>query len=227
MLIAARFVLGLAVGCAALVVPLYLSEIAPTEIRGAIALAEPAHDRGGHPRRVHRQRDPRLLRRLAADARPGRGPVAGPARRHDSSCPRRRASSSSRATRTRRARCCEEQPDDGRAEEAPERKIEEIREVEEQEEGGGLRSCSSEPWVRPALVVAIGLAVFQQLIGINTIIYYAPTTLTNVGFGPESAIYAEPRDRRAQRGDDDRRDPARRPRGPQAAAAERASSAWS
>src|SRR3954469_242789 len=36
-LIAARFVLGLAVGSAALVVPLYLSEIAPTEIRGAIS----------------------------------------------------------------------------------------------------------------------------------------------------------------------------------------------
>ena len=36
-LIAARFVIGLAVGSAALVVPLYLSEIAPTEVRGAIA----------------------------------------------------------------------------------------------------------------------------------------------------------------------------------------------
>src|SRR3954471_23799881 len=36
-LIAARFILGLAVGSAALVVPLYLSEIAPTKIRGAIS----------------------------------------------------------------------------------------------------------------------------------------------------------------------------------------------
>jgi MFS family permease len=45
-------------------------------------------------------------------------------------------------------------------------------------------------WVRPALVVAAGLAVFQQLVGINTIIYYAPTTLTNVGFAKTSAIYA-------------------------------------
>lgn len=32
-----RVVLGLAVGAAALIVPLYLSEIAPTEIRGAIS----------------------------------------------------------------------------------------------------------------------------------------------------------------------------------------------
>ena len=44
--------------------------------------------------------------------------------------------------------------------------------------------------MRPALVVAIGLAAFQQFIGINTIIYYAPTTLTNAGFGSDSAIYA-------------------------------------
>ena len=35
-LVAARFIIGLGVGSAALVVPLYLSEIAPTEIRGAI-----------------------------------------------------------------------------------------------------------------------------------------------------------------------------------------------
>ena len=36
-LVAARVVIGLAVGSAALAVPLYLSEIAPTEIRGRIA----------------------------------------------------------------------------------------------------------------------------------------------------------------------------------------------
>src|SRR5436190_8873506 len=35
-LVAARFIIGLAVGSAALVVPLYLAEIAPAEIRGAI-----------------------------------------------------------------------------------------------------------------------------------------------------------------------------------------------
>jgi MFS transporter, SP family, sugar:H+ symporter len=53
----------------------------------------------------------------------------------------------------------------------------------------GLRALSA-GWLRPALIVAIGLAAFQQFIGINTIIYYAPTTLTNAGFGSSAAIYA-------------------------------------
>jgi MFS transporter, SP family, sugar:H+ symporter len=75
-----------------------------------------------------------------------------------------------------------------RTEEEAEKEIREIKEVERQEEGG-LRELMA-PWVRPALIVAIGLAVFQQIIGINTIIYYAPTTLKNVGYGDAAAIYA-------------------------------------
>jgi sugar porter (SP) family MFS transporter len=39
-----------------------------------------------------------------------------------------------------------------------------------------------EPWIRPALVVGIGLAFFQQATGINTIIYYAPTIFEFAGF---------------------------------------------
>jgi SP family sugar:H+ symporter-like MFS transporter len=74
-------------------------------------------------------------------------------------------------------------------EEQADSKIEEIREVDEKEDAGGFEMLKA-AWVRPALVVAIGLAVFQQFIGINTIIYYAPTTLTSVGFGDEAAIYA-------------------------------------
>ena len=75
-----------------------------------------------------------------------------------------------------------------RDEEAVAREIQEIKEVERDEEGG-LRELAA-PWVRPALIVAIGLAIFQQIIGINTIIYYAPTTLTEAGFGDQAATYA-------------------------------------
>jgi SP family sugar:H+ symporter-like MFS transporter len=77
----------------------------------------------------------------------------------------------------------EVQPDEA------ESQIEAIQETDEREGATGLAALR-EGWVRPALVVAIGLAILQQLIGINTIIYYAPTTLTSVGFGDEAAIYA-------------------------------------
>lgn len=42
------------------------------------------------------------------------------------------------------------------------------------------------PAVRPALVVGIGLAVFQQITGINTVIYYAPTILQSAGMSSAS-----------------------------------------
>jgi len=38
------------------------------------------------------------------------------------------------------------------------------------------------PALRPALIVGVGLAVFQQVTGINTVIYYAPTILQSAGF---------------------------------------------
>jgi MFS transporter, SP family, galactose:H+ symporter len=40
--------------------------------------------------------------------------------------------------------------------------------------------------VRPALVVGLGLAVFQQITGINTVIYYAPRILQSAGFNSAS-----------------------------------------
>ena len=188
-LVAARFVIGLAVGSAALVVPLYLSEIAPTEIRGAIGSLNQMMIVVGILAAfvvnaiLASSGDWRLMLGLAAV--PSLILLAGMFSMPET--PRFLVKTGEEGEA--REVLDEVTADDARGEETPERKIEEIRDVEEQEEGGGLRLLR-EPWVRPALVVAIGLAVFQQLIGINTIIYYTPTTLTSVGFGPESAIYA-------------------------------------
>jgi sugar porter (SP) family MFS transporter len=40
--------------------------------------------------------------------------------------------------------------------------------------------------VRPALLVGLGLAIFQQITGINTVIYYAPKILQAAGFNSAS-----------------------------------------
>ena len=43
-------------------------------------------------------------------------------------------------------------------------------------------------WVRPALVVGCGLAIFTQLSGIEMIVYYTPTILTDNGFSDSTAL---------------------------------------
>jgi sugar porter (SP) family MFS transporter len=65
---------------------------------------------------------------------------------------------------------------------------EELDEIEEQSrEEGGLREALA-PNIRPLLVIGLVLAVAQQLIGVNTVIYYAPTILKFTGLGSGSAI---------------------------------------
>jgi len=184
-LIAARFILGLAVGSAALVVPLYLSEIAPTETRGAIASLNQLMIVAGIlvafivNAVLASSGNWRLMLGLAAV--PAVILLVGMIFMPET--PRHLVNVGDEdAARD----VIEAMPGD----EHPDERVEEIREVQQEESGTGLRAVFQETWLRPALIVAIGLAVFQQLVGINTIIYYAPTTLTNVGFGKESAIYA-------------------------------------
>jgi SP family sugar:H+ symporter-like MFS transporter len=185
-LVVARFIIGLAVGSAALVVPLYLSEIAPTEIRGAISSLNQLMIVGGIlvafivNAILASSGDWRLMLGLAAV--PSLILLVGMLFMPET--PRYLVHAGEEDTARQ---VLEDLPGD----ESPRERIEEIREVEEHEEtGAGLRGLWQAKWVRPALLIATGLAVFQQLVGINTIIYYAPTTLTNVGFAKTSAIYA-------------------------------------
>jgi SP family galactose:H+ symporter-like MFS transporter len=53
-------------------------------------------------------------------------------------------------------------------------------------QGGDWRELFK-PAVRPALVIGVGLAIFQQVTGINTVIYYAPTIFEFAGFSSASA----------------------------------------
>ena len=55
----------------------------------------------------------------------------------------------------------------------------------ESQEHGSLRDLLS-PVLRPALIVGIGLAIFQQVTGINTVIYYAPMIIQSAGISSAS-----------------------------------------
>lgn len=41
---------------------------------------------------------------------------------------------------------------------------------------------------RPALITGLGAAIFQQIIGSNTVIFYAPTIFTNIGLGVYASL---------------------------------------
>ena len=61
----------------------------------------------------------------------------------------------------------------------------------ERKQTTGTLSILRAKWVRPALIIGIGIMIFQQFTGINTIIYYSPTIFEMAGFGAESgnAVY--------------------------------------
>lgn len=186
-LVLSRFVLGLSAGLAAVTLPVYLSEIAPARIRGAVtafyALAIVTGQFIGF-----------IVGALFAQAEAWRwmlGLAVVPSvlfllglffiwesprwlvRQH-------REEDAWNVLRY------------DRNEEEARRELDEIKEIERIEEEEGVTSWREmlAPWVRPILIVGIGLAILQQTMGINTIIYYTPTTLTNVGFGNEAAIIA-------------------------------------
>jgi sugar porter (SP) family MFS transporter len=184
-LVAARVIIGLAVGSAALVVPLYLSEVAPTEVRGAIASLNQLMIVSGIlvafivNAILASSGNWRLMLGLAAV--PSAVLLVGMFFMPET--PRYLVHTGEEET-------AHDVLEDLPGDERPQERIEEIRDVDSKEEVTGVRGLLRAKWVRPALLVATGLAVFQQLVGINTIIYYAPTTLTNVGFAKTSAIYA-------------------------------------
>ncbi|HTR75628.1 MAG TPA: sugar porter family MFS transporter [Solirubrobacterales bacterium] len=61
------------------------------------------------------------------------------------------------------------------------RELEEIEESVESDAKPGSWSDLLQPAVKAALVVGIGLAILQQVTGINTVIYYAPTIVEFTG----------------------------------------------
>jgi sugar porter (SP) family MFS transporter len=63
--------------------------------------------------------------------------------------------------------------------------LEDIRKTIEEEQKTDPRELLR-PGLRLALLTGVGLAIFQQLVGINTVIYYAPTIFGYAGFSSAS-----------------------------------------
>lgn len=183
-LVIARIVLGLAVGASTVIVPLYISELSPTNIRGVLtALFQFAITIGI------------VIAYLVNFAFSGSGAwrwmlglavipavILGVGMWFLPDSPRwlvKENRNDEARTVLGRVRNDEDEIN---------REMKSMEEAEQREEAGWGELFK--PWVRPMLILGIGLAMGQQLVGINTIIYYAPTIMQSTGLAPGNSILA-------------------------------------
>jgi sugar porter (SP) family MFS transporter len=180
-LVAFRVIIGLGVGSASVVVPLYIGELAPPNVRGAlVSLNQLAITLGILISQLiayflTTTGQWRLMIALAVI--PSLVLGFGMLRQPESPAwlVEQERDDEARAILER----VRERPEDVDAE------VDEVQTVARQREGV---SALFGPGVRPALVIGIALAVIQQVTGINTVIYYAPTLLEGAGLGQHAAI---------------------------------------
>jgi sugar porter (SP) family MFS transporter len=186
-LIFSRFVMGLGVGASAVVVMVYLAEMAPTEMRGKIAslgqmmvvcgiMAAYLVDYGLSPLSAWRWMVglgaiPSLILFIGLFFLP-ESPrwLVKQGRIQEAVAVFRRM---------------------GRAQ--PETELREIEAIEAQQLKRSFWEVLREltgPGLRVALIATLGLSMLSQFMGINSIIFYAPTTLVSVGFGQTASIIA-------------------------------------
>ena len=188
MLIGFRFLLGLAVGTASFVAPLYISEVSPPKVRGGLVsfnqLAIVTGILLAYVANYTLKDFPEQWRwMLGVAAIPGLVLTLGMLTVPHS--PRWLKSHG----RDDEARDVLERLRAGDPNADIDREIRDIEEATQKERGTTVRSLLR-PELRPMFAVGLLLAVAQQFVGVNTVIYYAPTILSDTGMGNSAALAA-------------------------------------
>jgi len=191
-MVAARVLLGLGVGAAAVTCPLYLAEMAPSHARGRMVTINELMIVTGQMLAFAINalldaliQDPEVWRMMLGIASvPAVALLIGMLLLPESPrwyAIRNRLSDSRRIL------------DLSRTPEEAEREFKEIVETSgtaQKERGHALRDLKANPWMRKLLWIGIGLAIVQQATGINTVNYYAPTILEQSGLGVSASLVA-------------------------------------
>ncbi|WP_109480082.1 sugar porter family MFS transporter [Paraburkholderia sp. C35] len=182
-LIAARVLIGITIGVSTVQVPLYLSEIAPKHIRGGLASMNQLAIASGilisyvlcYLLAAHGQW--RWMLGLAAV--PSVFLTFGMMFQPDSP---RWLVRQGRVDEARRVLEITNTPADAA------QSLREIQQASESASSVRLIDVLKSKALRPTVISVFGLAVLQQALGINTIVYYAPTILRAAGFGESTAL---------------------------------------
>nr|WP_269151198.1 sugar porter family MFS transporter [Spelaeicoccus albus] len=193
LLVTGRILIGLAVGGASTVVPVYLGELAPYEIRGSIAgrneLAIVSGQLAAYVLNAiigttlgHVEGVWRIM--FAICAIPAICLFVGMLRMPESPrwlVEKGRTDDALTVLKTVRT-------DDRAVAEVAD--VQNVKKEEEHQHQIGLRAVFANKWLRRILLIAIGLGIAQQLTGINSIMYFGQTVLIESGFDQSAALIA-------------------------------------
>jgi sugar porter (SP) family MFS transporter len=175
-----RIIVGFAVGASSMIVPTYIAELAPTEIRGGLVILQQLAISGGIF--ISYVLDYLFFKlgwgwrpMFAAAVIPGVGLCVG--MMFMSHTPRwlgmhDRWEEAEHVMGRVNPETCEEQ-------------MQELHEDLEQTEGTSWRELLA-PGIRGALIAGVGLAILQQFVGPNTVLFYGPTIFGYVGISAGS-----------------------------------------